>query len=372
MNTANFFTHTRSTFWGGPWYPYWTLIAVTVLGGFFGLDHFYLRSPTSGLLKLLFNVFSLGLWYIYDILQILGEKDQVMKHGLSIPVVGPAGIGAGMFVDNQPGKPKSKSPWRFLLYLMAVCLPFGFDFFIAGDSSGGMARFVSTIMFPIGFIWGLVSMFQVFLTPQTVLEKGPYRMFPFSWFMNHYGPSKLGPVDTTGGPCQQDAGILGFLPPIVQTFLTIAFPGLFPALEGVALATRAGAGAVKAAANTATAVIEAAKEPTVAAVETASSIASTVPSALSAIPSITGQVTGDLQKMTTPEGLKALANKQVGGGSSSGAVDLETIGLLGTLAGVLGLGIYAGAKRLRAGQPILPAKKNGQTRNDTPPEPRGV
>lgn len=364
----NLFTHTRSGFWGGPWYRYWTLMAVTVLGGLFGLDHFYLRSPTSGLLKLVLNIFTLGLWYIYDILQILGEKEHVMKHGLSIPVVGPAGIGAGMFVDNQPGKTTSKSPWRFLAYLVLVCLPFGFDFFLAGDRSGGMARLVSTIMFPIGFIWGLVSMFQIFFTPQTVLEKGPYRMFPFSWFMNEYGPSKLGPKDTTGGPCAQDAGILGIFPPIIQTALTVAFPGVFPAIEGVALATRAGAGAVKAAANTATAVIEAAKEPAVAAIGTASSIASAVPSAVSALPNLTSQVTGDLAKMTTPEGLAALAN-QKGGGLSTGT-DWESIGLLTVLGSTVTLGAYTAIQRLRAGKPI--GVKNGQARNDSPPEPRGV
>ena len=73
------FDYTQKSFWGGSWYPYWTLIVATILGGFFGLDHIWLRSPTSGLLKFIVNILTLGLWYFYDMIQILGEKENVMK-----------------------------------------------------------------------------------------------------------------------------------------------------------------------------------------------------------------------------------------------------------------------------------------------------
>ena len=62
------FDYTQKPFWRGVWYPYWSLILVSILGGLFGLDHWYLRSPVSGVLKLIVNVLTFGLWYFYDIL----------------------------------------------------------------------------------------------------------------------------------------------------------------------------------------------------------------------------------------------------------------------------------------------------------------
>ena len=106
------FDYTRKQFWGGPWYPYWSLAVVSVMCGFVGLDHFWLRSPTTGILKFIVNLFGFGIWWIYDLIQIFGEKDNVMEHGLTAPFAGPLGIGAGMFRDNQPDAPLSKSPFR--------------------------------------------------------------------------------------------------------------------------------------------------------------------------------------------------------------------------------------------------------------------
>ena len=78
------FDYTQSKFWGGPWYSYTTLRIISTLGGFFGLDHLWLRSPLSGFLKFIINILTLGLWYFYDLLQIFGEKESVMKNGLGI------------------------------------------------------------------------------------------------------------------------------------------------------------------------------------------------------------------------------------------------------------------------------------------------
>ena len=378
-NLADTFSYTRGSYWGGPWYSYWTLIVSTIFFGFFGGDHFWLRSPTTGILKLLVNVLGLGIWWFYDILQVLGEPERVQKYGLSVPFVGHLGIGTGMFVDNNPGVPTSKSPWRFLGYLLLVCLPFGFDFFIAGDSSGGIARLMTTVLFflwPFGFIWGCVNMFRTFAMPRTLFEEGTYRMFPFNWIMEENGPSVLGPKDITAS-CTP--GIYGsFIAPILGLF----FPGISPAVEGVALATRATAGAVKAAANTTSAVIEAAKEPAAAATQIVSGLAQQVPTALAAIPTVTSKVTGDLAKMATPDGIKALAEAQgvklpavqSGGGLVSGGNSgLEDTALFVVLVGVLGAGAYYGFKRLNT---TWFSKQNQdgnrRERNDAPPEPRSI
>lgn len=392
---ANTLSYTRGSYWGGPWYSYNSLIIVTIFLGLFGGDHFWLRSPTTGFLKLFGNLLTLGLWYIYDILQILGESEQVQKHGLSVPIVGHAGIGAGMFVDNNPGAQTSKSPWRFIGYLLLVCLPFGFDFFIAGDSNGGVARLMTTLLFflwPFGFIWGCINMIRAIFMPKTLFEEGTYRMFPFTWFMDSNGPSVLGPKDVAA-KCRQPGligAIIETISALVVPFINIFFPGISPAVESVALATRAGAGAVKTAANTTTAVIEAAKEPTVAATQVVSGLAQQVPTALAAIPDITSKVTGDLAKMATPEGLKALAEKQgvklpstealaslaqKGGGvvESSYGSNFEDVALLIVLVSVLSAGAYYGFKRLNS---TWFSKQNGNVdrrdRNDTPPEPRSV
>lgn len=371
---ADTFSYTRGSYWGGPWYSYWTLIVATILFGFFGGDHFWLRSPTTGILKLLINVLGLGIWWMYDILQILGEPDRVQKHGLSVPLVGHLGIGAGVFVDNNPDAPLSRSPWRFLGYLLLVCLPFGFDFFIAGDSNGGIARLMTTLLFflwPFGFIWGCVNMFRAFITPQKLFEEGTYRMFPFNWIMDSNGPSVVGPKDVTGSS--------GIFSSILAPMLGLFFPGISPAVESVALATRATAGAVGAAASTTGAIIEAAKQPAVAATQIMSGLAQQVPTALAAIPTVTSKVTGDLAKMATPEGIKALAEaqgvslpKQSGGGSqlSSG---LEDTALFVVLVGVLGAGAYYGFKRLNTTW-FSKQNTNGdrRERNDTPPEPRSI
>jgi hypothetical protein len=379
---ADTFSYTRGSYWGGPWYTYWTLILATIFFGFFGGDHFWLRSPTTGFMKLIGNFMTFGLWYIYDILQILGEPERVQKHGLSIPIVGHAGIGAGMFTDNNPGAQTSKSPLKFLAYLLLVCLPFGFDFFVAGDSSGGIARLMTTILFflwPFGFIWGSINMFRAVFMPKSLFEDGTYRMFPFNWIMESNGPSVLGPKDVAA-KCAEPGGF-GLLGSILSSTVGIFFPGISPAIEGVALAARASAGAVGAAADTASAVIEAAKAPAVAATQIASSLAQQVPTALAAIPDVTSQVTGSLAKMATPEGLKALAEKQgvnlpsqMGGGlAGSTSSGFEDAALLIVLVSILSAGAYVGFKRLNS---TWFSKQNGNVdrreRNDTPPEPRGI
>jgi len=362
--------HTRSNFWGGPWYSYWSLIAFTIIGGLFGLDHFWLRSPMTGILKIIVNIFTFGLWYFYDILQILGDKDNVMKHGLTIPLIGPMGIGAGMFVDNNGGKNESKSPWRLLAYMLLVCLPFGLDFFIAGDTTGGVVRLLSNIIYPIAFIWGCVSMFHIFFMTQDVLEKGPYRMFPFSWVMDPRGPSKLGPKDLEAGPSCGESGILGSILSLAVLF----FPGVAPAVEGVSLATRGVSGAISAvsgavgtASETATTILEAAKNPITQTVGIASGIAGTVPTALGGLSGATGQVTGEMAKFSTEDGLRGLAQK---GGALLQTTDWEGIGLIVVLSAILGLGAYSAVKRLQSGQSFFSSKKNGRERNDAPPEPR--
>lgn len=387
------FEYTQKGYWGGPSVSYTMLMLCTILGGFFGLDHLMLRSPTTGFLKFTGNIFSFGLWYIYDIIQVLGERDTVMEKGLSIPGWGAAGIGAGMFTDNQPGVERGKSPWRYMAYMILLLLPFGFDYFVAGDVWGGLLKFLTfalIITIPLNFLWGFVNWGYSTFMPQSLFEKGTLRMFPVSVLAGTYGPSKLGPRDLPlEGVDVCDAGSVGpfvrflqnILPPTVLSVLNIIFPGVVPAVQTVAAATQASATAVKVAANTATGVIKAVGEPALAAAEAAGGILQQVPAGLGALSSVPAKVAGDLQSFTDPAKLAAMAsgaataNKVMRGGAMVGGIpddpsSFANAALFALIAAVILGGTYMGFKRLNEGGANLLAKKNDrQERNDTPPKP---
>lgn len=379
-DTANrlegLFSYTRKGYWGAPWYPYWTLIVITVIGGFFGLDHFWLRSPTTGVLKLIVNVFGLGIWYLYDILQIFSEKDSVMNHGLTAPVVGPLGIGAGMFTDNQPGVAVGKSPFRWLAYTALAFLPFGFELLVAGDWNGAFAKFMSSILFflwPIAFIWTAYTVFQALFSPTSVWEKGTTRLFPFSYFMDPYGPSMLGPRDVKGGT---GGGFFSSILSLVQTFLPFVAPGVAPAVAAVGAATTATARTVEAAADATTGVIEALKEPVTQTVSVGTGLVKQLPAAAAAIPALASQVGQTLQAQTTPAAIAAAvaASKQpMTGGGLEGNRVMEGVGLAG-LGILFAAGAWAGFSRLNKSGGLFSKQSDGTRRtwDDSPPKSPGL
>jgi hypothetical protein len=392
------------------------LIVVTIFFGLFGGDHLFLRSPTTAILKLIVNVFGLGIWWFYDMIQIFGEKDTVMKHGLSAPIIGPLGIGAGMFKDNQPGATTSKSPFRYLIYMFLIFFPFGFDLFVAGDSNGALAKFFSTIsilLWPILIIWIIFGAVRALFMPKTLFTEGPDRLFPFSWFMSKHGPSKLGPVDIPiGDPDKCDPGggglgglIANGLSTIIQSIINIVLPGVVPAVQAVSKTVEVGAGA-------ATNIIGAVHDPAVATVSTASSLAQTIPSAISSVPSVAGQVTGQLSAFTDPNKLKQMATtipaqnsipslpvttpslatlpspalpspaltlrtpsstlvKTMVGGGGGPDSDISSVALFGLFSLVLIGGCFYGIGRLNKSFLSFSSGNGdkGRERNDTPPKP---
>lgn len=331
------FLHTRKDYWKGSWYPYWSLLVVTIFGGFFGLDHLWLRSPLSASLKFIINICTFGLWYIYDIVQIFKDKDLVMKHGLSAPIIGPLGIGAGMFRDGEtdPNAPSAKAPWRFLLFMLLLWLPFGGDFLIAGDTNGALLRFISSFViffWGYGFVWGLVNTARAYLMPEALFNNGTYRMFPISWFMDANGPSVLGPVDVPNTTDKCDTGglsgifrailtiVMTILPESIQIAVNTLFPTLVPAVESVAMATQAAAGTAKLAANSVSEVIQLAKddilpviEKSVPVIETGLEAAAQATGALAHISTIKQGVIGKLQ------------SNMKGGGSGSGSSNFSLL-----------------------------------------------
>jgi len=331
---------------------------MTVVGGFFGLDHLWLRSPFSGFLKLIVNIVTLGLWYFYDILQVLGEKDLVMKNGLTAPFVGPLGIGAGMFKDSNPDGPTARSPLKFMGYMLLLWMPFGIDLFIAGDSNGAMVKFLLTLaLIPfvlpyfIALIWGFVNIARSTFMPKSLFTEGTYRMFPVSWFMDPFGPCVLGPVDipANSGECPPGGAgsVVGAIVssaiskvPIVAAASTVA--------QAAATTASAAAGATSVAAKSASTAMEA----------TANAYKNVVDGAIQPATKLAATGTGLSSGL-----VNATKLVQKGGGSNSGA----DIALLGLFTVILGGGTVIAANRMGLNSSLFNRQK--QDADDTPPEP---
>jgi len=399
MAFTDTFAYTRKSFWGGPFYSYWMLVVATIFFGFFGLDHILLRSPLTGVTKFFVNIFGLGIWYFYDLLQVIGEKETVMEHGLSAPLVGPLGIGAGMFMDSQPDAKPSRSPWRYLLYLGLVWLPFGLDSLVAGDVNGAMAKFATNMLFFITWPVILVSMgtsiYRAYGDPGGLFKEGVDRGFPFNWFMDPKGPSVLGPTELSGK--KEDQGfmgaLLGLAAPIIQSTVGTVFPTVAPAVEAVATTVKVGA-------NTARGVIDAVREPALTTVKTGSALLQQVPEAVAQVEQVASNVTGQLQKFTDPAelakraipglpttesfagsigaaaGAAAAQSLMKGGGIGTSENTMAITGLLLGLAAIMAGGTYFAVKRLNVSFPVLNRDTNGerkrQERNDSPPQPHGL
>ena len=370
------FDYTQKDFWGAPWYPYWSLIVMSIFLGFVGGDHFFLRSPLSGILKMIVNICTFGLWYFYDLIQIFADKDSVMTNGLSAPLSGGLGIGKGMFTDGLPkDTPTSKAPFRYLLYMMTIFLPFGFDAFIAGDSNAAFARFLTffiPLLWPIGFFWGCFVVGKSLLYPKMIFNDGTSRFFPFSFFMDPVGPSKLGPKDfNIDESCATKgskgffsgiiANIIGILTPPIQAAVNVVLPGVQPAIVAGATAVEAAATAGTAVLRTgaatadlATSAVKAAVEPVSEGVGLASTIVQKVPGAVSALPETADAVASSLAKQSG-------GGLGLGDGPAFSALFVVLMVLMGTGA-VLGF--------LRV-QKQIANSRNGKpsAKDDSPPKP---
>ena len=150
---------------------YNVFLGLTLLGGYLALDHLYLRSPLTFLAKIIVNLFCFGVWYWYDVLQAVWNSDVVKLYGLSVPALGPKGIGAGVLAKDKP----SKLHWNFLIY--SLCLMFGgifgLDSFLVGDNRSGLIRLISLITVigaPIAIGWWAYNLFWYFTNTEYIIE----------------------------------------------------------------------------------------------------------------------------------------------------------------------------------------------------------
>ena len=182
---------------GGPgaaYLSYNVLMGLSVLGGFFALDHLYLRSPLTFLAKIIINFLCFGIWWIYDATQVVCNSHAVKVFGLGVPGLGPQGIAAGVFANPVP----DKKHMMFFLYAVSLLLggAFGLDSFLMGDNRTGFIRLIcliSVIFAPIALGWWVYKLFNFFVYTNDVIsetadffgapahsfEKGFLSKFPF-------------------------------------------------------------------------------------------------------------------------------------------------------------------------------------------------
>lgn len=132
-----------------------TLKIFSIFGGLLGLDHFYLRSPITGLVKM-FTLGGAGLWWLWDLIQLFAESDRVLDYGMSAPLDILTGIGQGMITDKTSTYKTNApfSPWFIGLIFSFV----GLDALLANQTGKFMRKFTEAIILIaccIG-IWQLV------------------------------------------------------------------------------------------------------------------------------------------------------------------------------------------------------------------------
>ena len=154
---------------GAIYLSYDVFMALAVIGGFFALDHLYLRSPLTFLAKFIINIMFFGVWWIWDALQAVFNDDVIKVFGLGVPSLGPKGIAAGVLANEVP----DKKHMRFFIYAIVLMFTgiFGVDSFLVGDKTSGFIRLISliTLIFaPIAMIWWLFKLFKFFFDTKAV------------------------------------------------------------------------------------------------------------------------------------------------------------------------------------------------------------
>jgi TM2 domain-containing membrane protein YozV len=228
-------SQSRIEFWKTPQYSQSTVLWVSILFGVFGIHHFYLRSPQTGLLFIFGNLLTLGYWYFYDIIQLSGSVKELNTYGLSTPF-GPAGIAQGMFLSDsdppvQSGGQRPEdgngppNPIYFLLYaLFLPILPLAR--LIAGDTNNALLSLFNATN-PSVIVFNIISIvseyFYLFLKPAQLLYSGIHRSFPFSalgfaesGFSKNLTGKEVNPVD-----CQDDGFLIRLLKSILSSGLLV-------------------------------------------------------------------------------------------------------------------------------------------------------
>lgn len=363
METSSYPTYTSGKFWGGTVLPFWVMMLFTAfpLTGFLGLDHLLFRSPSTAFAKFIVNLFTLGMWYVYDMIQVFGDKGFVKEYGFSKPAVGPAGLALDYFRGISgsdtlsPSKSGIVSLLLFVAYLATLLVPFGISNFVAGDTKGGVAKFLFSfgvwglIWIPFFFVTGIFETFYAITDTEKVFTKGAVRPPPITLLMegNGYSPNIMNPatIEVEKVKAESEAGLYAtFVQPILK-FFGIADPKeildttkcqVVPPVEKTVSAATTAAGGLMALAGT--------------------------------VPAVAQEASEKLAVFTDPMKLKeaaAAAAKIQTGGSRAAATSPYDLFIMGGLAFLIFGGLFAAGLRKTLAQ-----NRDERERNDTPTKPQ--
>lgn len=178
--------------WKHPDRNYMTFVILSILLGFFGVDHIYLRSFPTAIAKTILNIFTLGLWYFWDILQIVNDGDRIKKEGLNSPFDWVKGIGRGVFAP--PNSP-FVAPKDYVLYTILTffgCL--GADKFYLGEYGQGIVKLISCFnifLFLFGWFWVAWDWYHAVFTIRGVMTNGISTPLPYSFLFKPINAQSL-------------------------------------------------------------------------------------------------------------------------------------------------------------------------------------
>ena len=235
-------SQSRVEWWGAPQYTRRGMLFFTIVFGAFGLHHFYLRSPQTGILFLIFNVLSLGFWYFFDIVQLMTrDNEELNAYGLDIPWWGPAGIAQGMWkckgtpeVAANAGPP---SPLWFLAYMITLpILPLSRA--IAGDIQNSFIAVLNLTVLPFGWLNNILQFFydlmNITVFPGDVFYGGLKRAFPFTlmgWDKDGHSSNITG-IRELGNLCgEKDNVFVRLMRVLLEAFLALMPAPLFAGLR---------------------------------------------------------------------------------------------------------------------------------------------
>lgn len=250
--------------WGHPDRNYFVFVALSLFMGLVGADHFYLRSYETAFKKLLLNVLGLGIWWLWDIVQIVNEGDTVRREGLTSPLDWIRGIGRGVFVPlpvdrkraAEEGHPLDDKPYAapksYVLYtLLAVFLgALGADKFYIGETMQGFAKLFSVFnifLFLFGILWVVWDAVHAFFRTESLLKEGIAAPLPFSFFfrtpVDAQALFKVREVPTVDAAITQESSGFFSKIPFFNLYNTLVVPLLRPTV-GSAVTTVSRIGSV--------------------------------------------------------------------------------------------------------------------------------
>jgi TM2 domain-containing membrane protein YozV len=201
--------------WKHPDRSYTIFIILSILFGFFGLDHIYLRSYPTAIAKLVMNFFTFGLWYVWDILQIAVDGTRIRTEGLNSPFDWLKGIGRGVF---STGNESYAAPKDYIIYTILTffgCL--GADKFYIGEYGQGLVKLISCFnifLFLFGWFWVLWDWYHAVFSIKSVMKDGISPPLPYSFLFDPIQARRLFEVQDPMNPpsAPPSSSFFSFLP----------------------------------------------------------------------------------------------------------------------------------------------------------------